>query len=100
MNQQRKIRPTRAERARQKTRVPNLPASGEPTVQRSYEPVPPRAPDATPVFGSVPVPVRPAPRAIPGMILDYSYVRTDLVRIAVIFSVLLVLMIGLAFVIR
>ncbi|MBI4497156.1 MAG: hypothetical protein HY689_04560 [Chloroflexi bacterium] len=90
MSQQHKIRPSRAERARQKTRVPNLPTA-RPPLERHFEPAPASVAPAV-------APVRSAPR--PGEIQDYSYVGRDLVRIAVISGILLVLMVALAFVIR
>lgn len=97
---QRKMRPTRAERARQKTRVPNLPQDGPP-LERHWEPVEPRrrhTPEPALAQAAAPAtaPYVRAPRQQPGTITDYAYVKTDLIRIGVITFVLAAGMVGLA----
>ena len=98
MTQQRKIRPSRAARARLKTRTPNLPQS-YPIPDREVAPAPPREQAHGPAAGPVPF-ARVTPRQTPGVIQDYSYVRTDLVRIGTVSAVLLGLMLSLALVLR
>ena len=98
MTQQRKTRPTRAARARQKTRTPNIPQEGA-AGGRDVTPLPAREPAPT----GAPAPVafsRTTHRPAPVAVQDYSYVRRDLVRIAKVSSILLALMAVLAFMLR
>lgn len=98
MTQQRRTRPTRADRARQKTRIPNIPLERGP-VEREFAPNPPS--EQAPPWAAGPVSfARTSHRAAPAVVQDYAYVRADLTRISVVSAGLLALLIVLALILR
>lgn len=108
--QYKKIRPTRAARARQKSRTPNIPEFTGPDDWDA--PAPQAERPAAPSFGAAATAAaggaRPAASAFARaarnnsleITQDYSYLRADLIRITWTTTILLLAMIALALVFR